>query len=60
MDSSTRTNISFFVPVVLALGVFAAIVLPGEMDGLRFAFASAAFLVIAPGGAWMLGRLLQK
>lgn len=60
MDNLTRTNISFFVPVVVALGVFAAIVLPGEMDGTRFAIAAAAFLVIAPGGAWMLTRLLEK
>ncbi|WP_109000753.1 hypothetical protein [Streptomyces rishiriensis] len=60
MDSSTRANVSLFVPVIVGLGVFAAIVLPGEMDGVRFAIAAAAFLVIAPGGAWMLTRLLEK
>jgi asparagine N-glycosylation enzyme membrane subunit Stt3 len=58
--SSARTNVSFFVPVVLALGVFAAIVLPGELDGMRFAAAAATFLVIAPGGGWILSRLLEK
>ncbi|MFE9372234.1 hypothetical protein ACFYM2_21040 [Streptomyces sp. NPDC006711] len=56
MDSSASTNVSFFVPLVIALSVFAAIVLPGELDGARFAVAAAAFLVIAPGGAWFLGR----
>lgn len=60
MDSSTRMNVSFFVPVVVALGVFAAIVLPGELDWARFAVACAAFLAIAPGGAWVLGRRLEK
>lgn len=59
MDASARTNVSFFVPVVVALGVFAAIVLPGELGGVRFAVASAAFLIIAPGGAWVLRRLLE-
>ena len=39
----------------------AFIVLPG--DGLsfaRFSVAVAAFLVVAPGGAWLLARLLVK
>ncbi len=57
---STRANVSFFVPVVVAIGVVAAIALPGELGWARFAAASVAFLVIAPGGAWMLGRLLEK
>lgn len=60
MNDSTRTNVSFFVPVAVALAVFAAIVLPGEMGGARFATASVAFLIIAPGGAWALRRLLEK
>lgn len=60
MDSSTRTNVSFLVPVAVALAVFAAIVLPGELGGARFTIASLAFLIIAPGGAWALRRLLEK
>lgn len=60
MESSTRTNISFFVPAIVALGVFAAIVLPGKLDGTRFAIAAVAFLVIAPGGARLLNRILER
>ncbi|GHB55318.1 hypothetical protein GCM10010331_48930 [Streptomyces xanthochromogenes] len=59
MNSSSRTNIAFFVPLLVALGVFAAIVLPGELDGARFAVAAVALLAIAPGGAWLLSRLLR-
>jgi len=59
MNSSTRMNLSFFVPVAVALAVFAAIVLPGDLGAERFAAASAAFLIIAPGGAWILSRMLR-
>lgn len=60
MTNATRTNLSFFVPVALALAVFAVIVLPGDDLGAeRFAAACAAFLVIAPGGAWVLSRVLR-
>jgi hypothetical protein len=61
MSSSARVRISFFVPVAVALAVFAAIVLPGaDLSGERFAVACAAFLVIAPGGAWVLARALGR
>jgi hypothetical protein len=59
MSSAARVQISFFVPVAFALAVFAAIVLPGDLSGERFAVACAAFLVIAPGGAWILSRMLR-
>jgi hypothetical protein len=58
---SSRANVAFIVPVLVGLAVFAAIVLPG--DGLsfaRFGLAAAAFLAIAPGGAWALTRALEK
>jgi hypothetical protein len=60
MNSSTRTNLSFFVPVAVALVVFAIIVLPGDLGAERFAAACVAFLVIAPGGAWVLSRMLSS
>ncbi|MEU0847751.1 hypothetical protein ABZ387_07250 [Streptomyces flaveolus] len=59
MNSSTRTNLSFFVPVVVALAAFAAIVLPGDLGAARFAAACAVFLIVAPGGAWVLSRTLK-
>ncbi|MFJ6559933.1 hypothetical protein ACIQMV_08630 [Streptomyces sp. NPDC091412] len=63
MESSARTNISFFVPVAVGLGVFAAIALTGNGGDLsweRFGVACLAFLAIAPVGAWELRRLLEK
>jgi hypothetical protein len=60
MNNTTRINVSFFVPVAIALAVFAAIVLPGNLSGERFVVACAAFLVIAPGGAWILAKILGR
>lgn len=58
---SSRASVAFIVPVAIGLAVFAAIVLPG--DGLsfaRFGMAAAAFLTVAPGGAWIINRQLLK
>jgi hypothetical protein len=58
---SSRATVAFIAPILLGLAVFAAIVLPGDGLGFaRFALAAAAFLTIAPGGAWALTRALEK
>jgi hypothetical protein len=56
-----RANVAFIVPILLGLAVFAAIVLPGDgLSFVRFGLATAAFLTVAPGGAWLLTRFLVK
>jgi hypothetical protein len=58
---SSRANVVFLASVLVGLTVFAAIVLPGDgLSGERFAVATAAFLTVAPGGAWILTRILAK
>jgi hypothetical protein len=61
---TTRANVAFIVPVLVGLAVFAAIVLTdgsdGSLSGARFCIAAAALLVTAPGGAWILTRILAK
>ena len=57
---SSRANAALVVAVTLGLAVFAAIVLPGDgLSGIRFAVAAAAFLVVAPGSAWLLSRRVK-
>jgi hypothetical protein len=58
---SSRANAAFIIPLVVALAVFAAIVLPGDSLSLaRFGVAALAFMVIAPGGAWVLMRIPEQ
>lgn len=58
---SFRANVVFAASVLLGLVVFSAIVLPGDgLSGERFAVAAVAFLIIAPGSAWLVGRRLLK
>jgi hypothetical protein len=59
--SASRANVAFIVPVAAGLAMFAAIVLPSDgLSGERFIAAAAAFIAIAPGGAWILTRILAK
>lgn len=54
---TARPHVVFVVSVLLGLAVFATIILPGDgLSGGRFAVAAAAFLVVAPVSAWVLGR----
>lgn len=58
---SSRPNVAFIAPIVVGLAAFAAIVLPGNSLSLaRFGLAALAFMVIAPGGAWILMRIPER
>ncbi|MEW2463169.1 hypothetical protein AB0872_20995 [Microbacterium sp. NPDC047426] len=60
MDAA-RANVALIGPALVGLGLFSAVVLPG--DGLslaRFGLAAAVFIATCWGGAWALSRALRR
>ena len=56
MSPFARAQLNTSASVAVGLGVFAAIVLPGNVDWLRFAAGAVAFILVSAGLALGLGR----